>query len=289
MAGSAFRDEDDALLEQRSRLLAQRRASEARAAARARIAARRITRTGWAAASIAALLFLLALDLARPDAVATPVGLTPLGQRLVLAPIAMLLVFLASPLLARRARMFVVTSDVRADVDRLREPLQPSPPQRPGIVAASFALPLAVAALWPSMLALHGAIDLEREPLRYYEMMPGLVERRMGASEALAELLAGGALLSALSTIAYGFAIWRVLGRASGTDTATAFARGFGGLFFGALLGQIGAGWMEESARSVAFGYASLALGASLGVLGGGALFALVMRVREREQKQEEA
>ena len=179
---------------------------------------------------------------------------------------------------------------VRADIDRLREPQPLAAPQGRSIVAASFALPLAVLALWPPTILLHGAIDLVRLPLRYYEMMPGLALRRMDASEALAQLLVGGALLTIFSTIAYAIPIGRAVTQpVPRAHAPEAFSRFFGGIFFGASIGQLASAWMEEGAWSAVLGYAALALGGLVGVFGWGALFALVARVREREQKEQEA
>ena len=111
----------------------------------------------------------------------------------------------------------------------------------------------------------------------------------MDASEALVQLLTGGALLTIFSTIAYAIAIGRAVTRpVPRTHAPEAFSRFFGGVFFGALIGQLVSGWMEEGAWSALLGYAALALGGLVGVFGWGSLFERVARAREREQKEAE-
>jgi len=110
-----------------------------------------------------------------------------------------------------------------------------------------------------------------------------LDRRRADAATRIARLCWGTV------SIAYAIAIARALTRAPGVDAPEALARGFGGLFFGALMGQPTTAWMQESAGSVALGYAWLALGASSGVFGWRAFFALAARVRERETRHERA
>jgi len=287
MTDAAYRDEDAALVEQRTQLLTARRTDEARAASRARVAAMRNARVVWGGASFTMMVVLLSLDLFAPDSVARPAGVTVLGHVLLLAPLVSLAVFPLGLAWAGRARAFVTTSDVRADVDRLRAPLEPPAPQGAAIVPMSFGLPLGALALWPPLFVLHASIDLVRAPLRYYEMMPGLVERRMGEVEALAQLLGGGAMLALASAVAYAIAIARAVTRPSAADTGGTIARLFGGIFAGALIGQLFTAWAEESASTVALGYASLALGALVGVFVWRALFTLVARVRMSEQKED--
>lgn len=289
MTGAAYRDEEAALIEQRTLLLVARRADEARGAGRARVGAIRVSRVLWGGVGVFAMLLVLVLDLLGPEPMATPAGVTVLGHALLLTPIVSLLVLPLHRTFARGPRPFATTGDVRADIDRLRTPLAvPTLPGGAAIVPVSFALPLGVLALWPPLFAMHASLDLVRAPLRYYEMMPGLVERRMGEDEALAELLTGGAMLTLFSGIAYAIAIERAVRRQRlAGDTPGVVARAFGGVFFGTMLGQLCAARMEESAGSVALGYACLALGALVGIFGWRALFAVAARVREREQREE--